>query len=113
MTTATQLVSPDRYYNMVCQRLVDFDNFYKAKCAECESTCSDQRHNWLDDKKCHSQCTTPYLEQYRRLIELEVWLAHCINQDLKVQISASDLTLLVMGAVEVKELQWCKGNGYV
>ena len=95
MTTATQFVSPDPYYNMVCQRLASFDDFCKAKRAECESTCSDQRHNWLDDEECYSQYITPYLEQYKRLSDLEVMLAHCIREDLKVQISASDLTLLV------------------
>lgn len=118
MTTQTQLVNPDPYYNMVCQRLADFDDFCKAKCAEREAARSSKPYslwekicnigvdcrtdgrdlskpyNWLDDKDYYSQYVMPYREQYKRLIELEVMLAHCINQDLKVQISASDLTLL-------------------
>lgn len=115
MTTQTQFVSPDQYYNMACQRLADFDGFCKAKCAEREAARasnppswwsklfenfgidprSEYPYDWQQDFEYYSQYVMPYREQYKRLTELEVWLAHCINRDLKVQISASDLTLLV------------------
>lgn len=119
MTTATQLVNPDLYYGMVCERLADFDDFCKAKCAERESLRKSVKYslferllnlgvdpriegrdlsepyNWLDDFDYYSQYVIPYRVQYKRLTGLEVWLAYCVNQGLKVQISASDLALLL------------------
>ena len=53
MTTATQVVFPRPYYDMVCHRIADFD----------------------------------YREQYKRLNELDVWLAYCVKEDIRVQIA--------------------------
>ena len=58
---ATQFVFPHPYFDMVCNRLTDFD----------------------------------YRVQYKRLTELEVWLAHCVQEDIRVQISPSDVALLL------------------
>lgn len=119
MTTQTQFVFPHPYYDMVCNRLADFDDFCKAKCAERESLrkgvkysfferllnlgvdcriegrSPQQPYNWLDDKEYYSQYVMPYREQYKRLNELHVWLAHCVKEDIRVQISPSDVALLL------------------
>ena len=124
--TSTQFVFPHPYYDMVCNRLADFDNFCKAKCAEREAAraskpyslwervlnlgvdcridgrSSQQPYNWLDY---YSHYVMPYREQYKRLNELHVWLAHCVQEDIRVQISRC----FVIGMVEMKELQ----NGWV
>ena len=116
MTTATQFVFPHPYYDMVCNRLADFDDFCKTKCAERKSLRKGVKYslferllnlgadcrvdgrepyNWLDDKEYYSQYVMPYREQYKCLNELHVWLAHCVQEDIRVQISPSDAALLL------------------
>ena len=75
MTTATQFVFPHPYFDMVCNRLADFD----------------------------------YREQYKRLNELYLWLAHCVQEDIRVQISSC----FIIWRMEMKELQWLLQNGWV
>ena len=119
MTTQTQFVFPHPYFDMACNRLADFDDFCKAKCAEREAAraskpyslwervCNlgvdcridgrspQQPYNWLDDKDYYSLYVMPYREQYKRLNELHVWFTHCVQEDILVQISPSDAALLL------------------
>lgn len=115
MTTQTQLVNPNPYYDMVCNRLVDFEDFCKAKCAEREAArasnppslwCrlfedfgidprSEYPYDWQQDFEYYSQYVMPYREQHKRLNELHVWLAHCVQEEIRVQISPSDAALLL------------------
>lgn len=46
------------------------------------------------DMACNRLADFDYREQYKRLNELEVWLTHCVQEDICVQISPSDAALL-------------------
>ena len=82
--TSTQFVFPHLYYDMVCNRLADFDDFCKAKCAE---------------RELH-RASKPY-SLWERVLNLGVdcridgrspqqpynWLDYCIQEDIRVQIN--------------------------
>ena len=59
------------------------------------------------DMVCNHLANFDYREQYKRLNELYVWLAYCVQEDIRVQISRC----LVIGRTEMNFELWVWGDG--